>query len=221
MIKAIFIDYTGTMVREDEPYTQELIKRFITHSDIHDPMEVFTKVWAVIKQQEKELYGDSFINKDEQVDSILYYAVTNWGLKDNLDELHAIWRNSWIHAPLFDDVKGFFESTDLPIYVVSNDDLKYVEMSLEEKGLKPAGIISAQMCRACKPHKEILEEGLKVAGVDCSEAILIGDSESSDVVCAQSVGVIPVLLDRKGKSARTDIDVIESLDQVIDVIKKY
>ena len=35
--------------------------------------------------------------------------------------------------------------------------------------------------------------------------------EASDVVCAQSVGVIPVLLDRKGKSKREDIQVIRSL----------
>lgn len=211
MVKAIFIDYTGTMVRENEPYTQELLKRFVTHSDIHDPMEIFTKVWGIIKKQEAELYGDNFIMKDEQVDIILNYSVENYGLKDNLDELHEIWRNSWIHAPLFDDVKPFFENSKLPIYVVTNDDLKYVEQSMEEKGLKPAGIISAEMCRACKPHKEILEEGLRVAGVNPDEAILIGDSEASDVVCAQSVGVTPVLLDRKGKSKREDIQVIRSL----------
>ena len=37
MIKAIFIDYTGTMVQEDEPYTRELLGYFIAHSDLKDP----------------------------------------------------------------------------------------------------------------------------------------------------------------------------------------
>lgn len=211
MLKAIFLDYTGTMVREDEPYTQELVKRFVTHSDIHDPMEIFTKVWGLVKKTEAEYFGDNFVMKDEMVDIILEYCVEHFGLNDNLDELHELWKNSWIYAPLFDDVKPFFERVDVPIYVVTNDDLKYVEQSMEDKGLKPAGIISAQMCRACKPHKAILEEGLKVAGVEPHEAVLIGDSETSDVVCAMAAGVTPVLLDRKGKSSRTDIKVIHSL----------
>ena len=40
MVKAIFIDYTGTMVQEDEPYTRELVRYFMDHSDFKDPKEV-------------------------------------------------------------------------------------------------------------------------------------------------------------------------------------
>lgn len=214
MIRAIFLDYTGTMVREDDENTTELVRRFVTNCDIKDPKVIFGKVWGLIKQIEWDCYKDTFILKDEMVDRILKYSVENYGLKDNLDELHEIWKNSWIHAPLFDDVKPFFERTKLPIYVLTNDDLKYVEESMEEKGLTPAGIISAEMVRASKPHVEILEKGLEVAKVLPEEAVLIGDSETSDVVCAKGAGVEPILLDRKGKSTRDDIKVVKSLDEL-------
>ena len=47
MIKAIFIDYTGTMVKEDEPYTRELIAYFMAHSDLKNPGEILKVVWSL------------------------------------------------------------------------------------------------------------------------------------------------------------------------------
>ena len=44
MTKAVFIDYTGTMVMEDEPYTRQLLSYFIAHSDLKDPGEVLNVV---------------------------------------------------------------------------------------------------------------------------------------------------------------------------------
>ena len=45
-IKAIFMDYTGTMVQEDEPYTRELLGYFMKHSDLKDPKEILKVVWG-------------------------------------------------------------------------------------------------------------------------------------------------------------------------------
>ena len=46
MIKAIFMDYTGTMVPDDEPNTRALLKYFMTHSELKDPKEILKIVWA-------------------------------------------------------------------------------------------------------------------------------------------------------------------------------
>ena len=211
MLKAIFLDYTGTMVREDDPYTYALLQHFLKNSDLKDPKEALAAVWGLIKKIEWEAYKDSFIKKDEMVDRILSYCQEYYHLTGDPEQLHEIWRNSWIHAPLFDDVKPFFERCRLPIYIVTNDDLCYVEASMKEKGLAPAGIISAESVKACKPHVEILKEALRVAGVKPGEALLIGDSESSDVNCARQAGITPVLLDRQNKHTRTDVTVIEGL----------
>ena len=53
MIKAVFMDYTGTMVKEDEPYTRELVGYFASHSDLKDPNEILKVVWTRIKRSEK------------------------------------------------------------------------------------------------------------------------------------------------------------------------
>ncbi len=213
MLKAIFMDYTGTMVKEDEPNTRELLKYFIMHSDIKDPNEVLRIVWSKIKTLESASYGEHFIVNDEKVDQILSYCTENCGLKGDLDYMHGIWRKIWAEAPLFDDVKPFFERTKLPVYVISNDDLCYLEESFKLKGIHPAGIISAETVRACKPHKAIFEEALRVAGVKPDEAVHIGDSVTSDVEGARALGITPVYLLRNGTVDVPGVTVIRSLDE--------
>lgn len=211
--RAIFLDYTGTMVLEDEPYTNALLEYFLTHSDLKQPKAALQTVWGMIKQIEYEYYGDRFIMKDEMVDMILDECVRSYGLKGDQEYMHDVWRNSWIHAPLFSDVRPFFERSTLPVYVVTNDDLQYIRESLEEKELKPAGIVAAEMVRACKPHREIFEKALEIAGVSADEAVHIGDSMTSDVKAAKEVGITPVLLDRKGLAQAEGVSVIRSLDE--------
>ena len=213
MTKAIFIDYTGTMVQEDEPYTRELLGYFIAHSNLKDPKEILKVVWGKVKEFEAESYGDAFEGVDARTDRILDFCVKNCGLDGDLKYMHEVWSKIWVQAPLFDDVKPFFERTKLPIYVLSNDDLCYIEESMKLKGIKPAGIISADLAKACKPSKMIFEKALEMAGVNADEVVHIGDSIVSDVEPAKSLGITPIYLSRKGDAKLDGVKVISTLDE--------
>ena len=214
MPKAIFIDYTGTMVKDDEPYTRELVAYFIAHSDINDPKQILKFVWGMIRQIEAESYGDAFLNNNQKINIILDACVKEHGLVGDLDFIRALWRKIWVEAPLYEDVKPFFERTALPIYVLSNDDLCYLEESMRLKDLHPAGIISAEMARACKPHPAIFEKALEIAGVQPSEAMHIGDSLVSDIEAAKRMGIEPVYLSRNEPAEVEGVRVIRSLDEL-------
>lgn len=215
MTKAYFLDYTGTMVQEDEPYTRQLLEYFVTHSNINDPQEILRIVWEMVKTLEAQSHGDAFIKNDVKVDRILEYCVNEYGLNGDLEHMHRIWRNVWVHAPLFDDVKPFFERSKLPIYVLSNDDLCYLEESMKIKGLKPAGIISAEMARACKPDRAIFEKAMEIAGVRPDEVIHIGDSLTSDIEPAKLLGITPVYISRKKDVKIESVRVIRSLNELL------
>ena len=214
MTKAIFLDYTGTMVMEDEPYTREILAYFMAHSDLKDPKEVLKVVWTKVKELENESFGENFIKNDEKVDMILDYCVKNHNLNGDLKYIHDIWRKVWVYAPLFDDVLPFFERSTLPIYIISNDDLCYLEESMKIKGLNPAGIISAETVNACKPHRKIFEKALETASVKADEAVLIGDSITSDVEAAKAVGIRPIYLSRSKDIEIEGVKVIRSLDNI-------
>lgn len=213
MTKAIFMDYTGTMVREDEPYTKELVGYFIEHSSLKDPKDVLKAVWSKVKEIEATCFGENFILNDEKVDRILSFCRDNYGLDGDMEYMHKTWQKIWVYAPLFDDVKPFFERVKKPIYIISNDDIKYLEESMRIKEIHPAGIISAENVRACKPHRSIFEKALEVAGVRPDEAVHIGDSITSDVEPAKEIGITPVYLARKEKVVLDGVKVISSLDE--------
>ncbi len=218
MIKAVFIDYTGTMVQEDEPYTRELLGYFIAHSNLKDPREVLKVVWGKVKELEAASHGNAFIRNDDKVEEILKFCVENYGLSGDLEYMHETWRKIWVHAPLFGDVKSFFDRCSKPIYVLSNDDLIYLEASMKEKELKPAGIISAEVARACKPDRAIFEKAFEIAGVKPDEVLFIGDSMTSDIKPALELGINPVLIVRNGEADKADVPdnvkVISSLDEL-------
>jgi len=218
MIKALFIDYTGTMVKEDEPYTRELLGYFLKHSDLKGPDEALAAVWGKVKELEAKSFGDDFIVNDERVGKILDYCVQDYGLKGDLDYMHETWRKIWVHAPLFDDVKPFFDRCTKPVYVLSNDDHVYLEESMKEKGLNPAGIISAEAAKACKPDRAIFEKAFEISGVKPDEALFIGDSITSDVKPALELGINPVLIVRNSGADRSavpeSVRVIGSLDEL-------
>jgi len=218
-IKAVFIDYTGTMVREDGDYTKLLIKFFMENSNITDPVKVVGDVWKLVKEYEEASYLDNFITENQIVEKIIAYYEANHELKGDFEALKKNWEKSWIYAPLFDDVKDFFKQCPYPIYVITNDGTKYIEMSMEDKGLKPAGIISAEDVKAYKPHKEIFEEALRVSGCDASEVVHIGDSMFSDINGAKACNIKPILLDRKGRPDCEGVDVATSLSKVLELIK--
>ena len=214
MIKAIFIDYTGTMVKEDEPYTRELLGYFLTHSDLKSPEEALAVVWGQVKEIEAKSFGDAFITNDEKVDRILQYCEEKHNLHGDKNYMHETWRKVWVHAPLFEDVKPFFERSTLPIYVISNDDLCYIEESMRLKDLHPAGIVSADLVKACKPSRVIFEKALEMAGVKAEEAMHIGDSITSDVEPAKFLGITPVYISRNREVELDGVRVIRSLDEV-------
>ena len=108
-MKGIFIDYTGTMVREDGPYSKMLVEYFLRHSNFKDPAAATRFVWRMVKEYEEKSYLSSFISEDEIVDKIIQHCAEHYELSGNFEELHHIWQQSWIQAPLYDDVKPFLK----------------------------------------------------------------------------------------------------------------
>ena len=212
-MKGIFLDYTGTMVREDGEDSQELVRYFLQHSRIKDPRQAVALVWKLIKEYEAQSYGEGFLTEDEIIEKIMDDCARDYGLAGDRARMHGIWQRTWVHAPLFDDAARLFERCPLPIYVITNDGLRYIQASMAEKGLRPAGIVSAETVRAYKPHKEIFEEALRVSGLGREDAVHLGDSLASDVKGAQAAGIRPILVDRAGQAVCPGVQVIRSLDE--------
>lgn len=215
MTKAVFLDYTGTIIQESGSELREVVRRVSKNSQLNDPNEVMKVWWTLLKDFEESSYGDNYLTEDEIVDKAFAVLVRDYQLNENLDELHALIQGYWVNAPLFPDVEEFFQKCPVPIYVISNNGEKFVKRAMEQNRLTPKGIISADMVKAYKPHKEIFEKALEISKMLPEEVVHIGDSYQSDVQGALSANISPILVDRKGNQEYPGILTVKSLTQAL------
>ena len=218
MVKSIFIDYTGTIIQEKGEDLEKIVLRIWKNSNFKNPEEIAVSWWNRLKMMEEKSFGDTFLTEDEIVEHLLKLFEEEEGLADNFSELHKLFQRFWMYAPIFEDVEEFFEKCPLPIYVITNNGVCYVQECLKHNGLKAAGIISGELVRAYKPHKELFEYALKVCGCNAEEVIHIGDSIASDVNGALTAGITPILLDRNGTSNYRECKVVNKLTEVLELL---
>lgn len=214
MTKAVFLDYTGTITQENCKAVQEVVVRIIKNSVLKTPQEALSYWWSHLRQMEEASYMDAYKTEDEIVDILLKQCENEIKLKDNLDELHKLFQDFWTYSPVYPDAKEFIDNCQLPIYILTNNGVEYVQKCMKINGFKPAGIICGDMVKAYKPHKELFEKALEVSGLKASEILHIGDSMSSDVEGALAVGITPVLIDRKGKKQYDFVKTIKELTEI-------
>ena len=158
MIKAVFVDYTGTTVQEGGREMEEVVKRLCQNSAQHDPKSVIALWWKLVKQYEADSYADSYITEDEIVDRLLGDLEKQIQLKDDPAALHELIRGFWVHAPLFPDAKPFYEGCPAPLYVISNNGIEYITRAMEEKGPPLRELFAPIWCAPISPIRSRLKK---------------------------------------------------------------
>ena len=173
----------------------------------------------MVKEYEESFEGANYITEDEIVDKMLQRCEEEIHLQENLEELHTLCQRFWMYAPLYDDVKEFFEKCPYPTYIISNNGEEYIAEAMRANGISPAGIVTADMVKAYKPHPALFRKALEISGCTADEVVHIGDSITSDVNGAKAVGIKPILLDRDSKYSTLDIPAAKSLLDALEMIR--
>lgn len=218
MIKAVFIDYMGTTVDEHSSEMSEIVRRICKHSGVPDSKQVQRFILDTRRRYEMGSYLDTYLTEDEIVDRLIRDMEAQIGLTDEPDTLRGLIRSHWVNAPVFPDARAFFERCPVPIYIITNNGMPYMERALERNGLRPAGVISADTVRAYKPHREIFDEALRLSGCTTDDAVHIGDSYDTDVMGARVAGIRSVLLLRGREQTHGDVDAADDLTQVLKLL---
>ena len=217
MVKVVFIDYMGTTVDERSPEMAEIIQRICKNSRLHDPRQVQRFILDNRLRYEADSYLDTYLTEEEIVTRLIMDMESQIELRDDPAVLCDLIHSHWVNAPLFPDARTFFDQCPVPIYIITNNGLPYMEQALRHNGLKAAGVISSDTARAYKPHREIFDEALRVSGCAPGEVIHIGDSYDTDVVGARGAGIKPVLLLRGRERQHDGVDAADSLEQALEL----
>lgn len=218
MTKAVFIDYMGTTVDERSPEMAEIVRRICKNSSVHDPRQVQQFILDTRRRYEADSYLDAYLTEDEIVDQLISDMEAQIGLADEPDALRSLIHSHWVNAPVFPDARTFFEQCPVPIYIITNNGLPYMEQALRHNGLNAAGVVSADTVRAYKPHREVFDEALRLSRCAPDEAVHIGDSHTTDVAGARSAGIRPVLLLRGQTQQHNSVDTVDDLVHALNLI---
>lgn len=221
MVKAVFIDYMGTTVEERSPEMAEIVRRICKNSSVQDPKQVQRFILDNRRSYEADSYMEAYLTEDEIVGRLIADMVEQIGLTDEPSALFDLIHGHWVNAPVFPDARAFFDQCPVPIYIITNNGLPYMEQALRRNGLKAAGVVSADTARAYKPHREIFDETLRLSGCMPDEVVHIGDSYDTDVVGARSAGIRPVLLLRGHERQYDNVATGNDLVQALELIFKY
>ncbi len=216
MIKAFFLDFYGTVVHEDGEIVKKISQLIYETGKAESSSEIDSFWWNDFQNLCTNSYGSSFQTQRKLEKKSIEHTLEKFASNENVEKLSDYMFQHWVKPPIFEESKEFFEISPLPIYIVSNIDTNDVLKALDFHQLSPAGIFTSEDAKAYKPRKEIFELALRITGLHADEVIHIGDSLSSDVKGASSVGIKAIWLNRFGKKNSRGVDCITSLLGALD-----
>jgi len=203
MIKAIFLDFYGTVVHEDDAYIDMLCKRIASTASVPAvPSEIGRFWWKRFCVKCAEAYGERFQTQRALEIEALRETLASAQSPEHPDELAGMLFEHWMKPGLFEDSKPFFRQTKLPVYILSNIDRSDLIAAIRSCGLELEGdrLITSEDVRSYKPRQEMFAEALRRSGLRPHEALHVGDSLANDVGGARMAGIPVVWINRKQKS---------------------
>lgn len=214
MLKAIFTDFYGTVVHEDGEVIRKVSQEICATGKVNDISEVGSYWWNEFQTSFNRAYGYSFETQRKLEYKSLEKTIQHFNSSANAEVLSNLMFDHWIKPPIFEESKQFFEMCPVPIYVVSNIDRDDVFQAIKYHNLRPTGVFTSEDAKAYKPRSELFELALNNVGLSAGEVLHIGDSLSSDVKGASSIGINAIWVNRSNREVPTDIIAVRNLLEV-------
>ena len=216
MKEAIFLDFYGTVVHEDGENVRKISQIIFDTGNAENTSEIGTYWWNEFYTSFVNAYGENFrTQRDIEYQSL---AKTVEHFKSTADPvvLSNMMFERWVKPPIFEESKQFFEMSPVPIYIISNIDTNDILQAIEFHGLNPAGIFTSEDAKSYKPRKELFEYALKATGLKPEKVVHIGDSLSSDIKGAYSVGIDTIWVNRNNKTIPKGVISVGNLLEIFD-----
>jgi putative hydrolase of the HAD superfamily len=219
-VRAVFFDVDFTLIYPGPAFQGEGYRRFAAeHGMTVDPARFGDAVLSashILDQVQDKVYNHQ-IFVDYTAHIIEHMGGRGPAVMACAAEIYQEWA-ACQHFLLYEDVPASLKALSerkIRVGLISNSHrcLESFQSHFELEGLIDVAISSSQH-GYMKPHPSIFEAALKLAGVDASESVMVGDSLSQDIEGARRVGMRGVLVRRSDAMSTveaTDVPVIRSL----------
>lgn len=214
MIKAIFIDFYGTVVHEDGEVIKQVAQEIFNTGKVNDKSEIGSYWWNEFQTAFTSAYGESFQTQRKLEYQSLDKTIQYFNSSADAKALSNLMFEHWVKPPIFEESKQFFEISPVPIYIVSNIDRDDIFQAIKFHGLEPNGVFTSEDAKSYKPRKELFEFALNSTGLSAEQIVHIGDSLSSDVKGASLVGINTIWINRSNREIPKGVIAAKNLLEV-------
>lgn len=197
--KAIFIDFYGTCVAEDDEIIERIVAQ-IGDASGADVSEIL-RSWRFSKLCEVS-HGENFITQQQIEIITLQEVLDKFGVNTDVDEISEELFTYWGNPTVYADTLEFLNKQSKPIYIVSNIDNKFINKALRQIDFSFEHIITSEDVKSYKPRPEIYQRALSLIDGTADDVIHIGDSFGMDMVGAANCGIDCIWIDRKSRDLK-------------------
>jgi putative hydrolase of the HAD superfamily len=231
-IRAVFFDAGETLVYPHPSFAELFAEVVREHGHTVDPARVQEVVSAYSQRfTESALSGEGRLWSTSPARSramwrgIYEVFLTEVGIAEDHDRLFSALYERFtdlasyrLHPDALPTLERLHKA-DISLGVISNFEewLERLLESLEVSQFFAVTVISG-VEGVEKPDPRIFEIALERAGVSADEAVYVGDHPFFDVEAAEKVGMLAVLIDRRGRHADSDATRITSLEDLPAVV---
>lgn len=200
MIQGLFIDFYGTLARQNGKISQQVVLDVCARSGGARPEAVYQYWWDCFCNYLQRANVGPFEKQLPLARQAFQDALAHFQVDLDTEELCQRMVTQWSHPDPYPETGAFLQQLhqlQLPYYIVTNGDSCFLELAFKDLGVKPLGVISSERASAYKPDSRIFTCALQQSGWQASQVVHIGDSWQNDVLAAQKVGIQALWLNRK------------------------
>lgn len=222
MFKAVFLDFYGTLVYEDDEVIGDISRKIAASAQSQaTAQEIAAYWWKSFSQRMHASYGELFqsqrdIELQSLEDTIYYYKSP-----ENPHKLSELIYPYWQAPQLFEDTPLFLKSVGIPVVILSNIDRADIQSAIRYNQIPIENVITSEDAKAYKPRPDMFLQALEAYNLKPSEVLHVGDSLTSDIGGAQSTGIQAAWLNRKNKQlpqSFTPDYVVNSLTELLPLL---
>lgn len=204
--KAILLDFYGTVVYEDYSVIDSICEQIKSNSNSNPSnQEIGYYWWDCFNTMCSNSFGEMF--ESQRMLELRSIEKTLGKFNANIDpvKVSQLLFDYWAKPPIFPESKEFLEKVELPVCVVSNIDRQDILQAIQHHNLDVTHIVTSEDARSYKPRSEIFRFALNKLSLTPDDVLHIGDSITSDILGAQSLGIRAVWINRHNKTRKNNI----------------
>lgn len=202
MIRAVLLDFYGTLVHEDDAIIQEICERIRRTASVPTTVgDIGQRWWTSFSSLCNRSCPGSFLTQRALALQSLVETMQHFEATDDPEVLIELQFAHWIAPPIFPDTRPFLEALPVPVCVVSNIDRADVEAAIAFHDLPIEHLVTSDDAQAYKPRREMFDLALQKLDLTPDDVLHVGDSRSSDILGAHNLGIPVAWINRTGKPA--------------------